>query len=96
MALLSKAEVHEKLKGLEGWFIHGNSIRKEFVFAGFPEAVAFVARLVPEAERADHHPDVTINYKTVTVSYTTHSKGGLTEKDFAGARMADGKAREQG
>ncbi|HEY3120898.1 MAG TPA: 4a-hydroxytetrahydrobiopterin dehydratase [Vicinamibacteria bacterium] len=96
MPLLSRAEIQERLRGLDGWTLDGNAIRKRFVFAGFPEAVAFVSRLVPEAERADHHPDVTINYKTVTVSYTTHSRGGLTEKDFAGARMADGKAREQG
>ncbi len=41
-------------------------------------------RLVPGAEAADHHPDVLINYKRVTLTYSTHSEGGLTEKDFAG------------
>ena len=41
-------------------------------------------RLVPGAEAADHHPDILINYR-VTLTYTTHSEGGLTEKDFAGA-----------
>ena len=46
-------------------------------------------RLVPGAEAADHHPDLTINYRRVTVVYTTHSAGGLTEKDLAGARMAE-------
>jgi 4a-hydroxytetrahydrobiopterin dehydratase len=44
---------------------------------------------VPEAEAADHHPDIQINYRRVTLSYSTHSDGGLTEKDFAGAAMAD-------
>jgi 4a-hydroxytetrahydrobiopterin dehydratase len=53
-----------------------------------------VNRLVPDAERADHHPDIEINYKRVTLSYSTHSEGGLTTKDFDGARMADRKARE--
>ena len=46
-------------------------------------------RLVPGCEAADHHPDVTINYRRVTLSYTTHSEGGLTVKDVAGARAAD-------
>ena len=49
----------------------------------------FVNRLVPGAEAADHHPDILINYKRVTLIYSTHSEGGLTEKDFEGARMAD-------
>jgi 4a-hydroxytetrahydrobiopterin dehydratase len=93
---LSSTEIEQRMRALEGWTLAGDAIQKRFTFSGFPEAVAFVSRLVPEAERADHHPDVTINYKTVTVSYTTHSEGGLTENDFAGARMADGKAREQG
>jgi 4a-hydroxytetrahydrobiopterin dehydratase len=51
-----------------------------------------VNRLVPGAEAADHHPDVQISYKRVTLSYSTHSEGQLTEKDFAGAAMADGVA----
>ncbi len=62
---------------------------RQFTFDGFPEAVAFVTRLVAPAEAADHHPDVTINYRRVTVSYSTHSEGGVTEKDVEGATVAD-------
>ena len=50
-------------------------------------------RLVPEAEAADHHPDIIINYRRVTLLYSTHSEGGLTQKDFDGAAMADRKVR---
>ena len=46
-------------------------------------------RLAPEAKAADHHPDILINYKRVTLTYSTHSEGGLTDKDFDGAAMAD-------
>ena len=95
MALLSKAEIDEQLETLDGWTLDGKAIRKQFTFAGFPQAVAFVTRLVPDAERADHHPDITINYRRVTLSWSTHSEGGLTAKDIAGATMADGHAREQ-
>lgn len=94
MARLSDAEIRDQVARLEGWALDGNAIRRQFTFKGFPEAVAFVQRLVPECEAADHHPDVTINYKRVTLSYSTHSEGGLTSKDFDGARMADRKARE--
>ncbi len=90
MALLTDAEVTVALAGLPGWSRQGDTILREFEFAGFPEAVAFVARLVPGAEAAAHHPDVTIHYRHVTVSYTTHDERGLTEKDVAGATMAEG------
>jgi 4a-hydroxytetrahydrobiopterin dehydratase len=89
VAKLERAEIERRMKSLSGWALEGDAIRKEFTFAGFPEAVAFVNRLVPEAEAADHHPDILINYKRVTLTYSTHSEGGLTEKDFEGAAMAD-------
>lgn len=82
-------DVDAALRDLPGWFHTGQALRKEFAFPGFPDAVAFVARLVPGAEAADHHPDVTINYRRVTIEYTTHSEGRVTDKDVAGARMAD-------
>ena len=89
MPKLSMSAAEERVKSLTGWRLEGDQIVKQFSFGGFPEAVAFVNRLVPEAEAADHHPDILINYKRVTLTYSTHSEGGLTDKDFAGAAMAD-------
>ncbi len=86
---LSRSEAEQRLKSVNGWALEGDSIRKQFTFAGFLEAVAFVNRLAPAVEAADHHPDILINYKRVTLTYSTHSEGGLTEKDFAGALAAD-------
>lgn len=91
--LLTSDEIATALRGLDGWTREGDGIRKQFTFAGFPEAVAFVQRLVPGAEAADHHPDIAINYRRVTLAYSTHSEGGLTKKDLDGARMADSVAR---
>ena len=90
---LTAAEIEREVGELNGWTLDGNAIRKQYAFSGFPEAVAFVNRLVPEAEAADHHPDITINYRRVTLSYSTHSEGGLTLKDFAAARVADRLSR---
>jgi 4a-hydroxytetrahydrobiopterin dehydratase len=89
MSRLSRAEIDQRMRELQGWTLDGEAIRKQYTFAGFPQAIAFVNRLVPEAEAADHHPDITINYKRVTLVYSTHSEGGLTTKDFVGAAMAD-------
>ncbi len=92
MSILSEQQVQQQLKNLEAWTLEGRAIRKQFTFNDFPAAVAFVNRLVPEAEAADHHPDIIINYRKVTLVFSTHSEGGLTQKDFDGAAMADRKA----
>ena len=86
---LSESEIQTELQKLNGWTRDGDAIRKQYTLGGFPDAVAFVARLAFDAEAADHHPDILINYKRVTLTYSTHDEGGLTEKDFAGAALAD-------
>ena len=94
MALLKNDEITKALKALEGWSLDGKAIKKQFTFQDFPEAVLFVSALVPGAEEADHHPDIEIHYKRVILSYSTHDAGGLTQKDFDGAAMADAVAAE--
>ena len=89
MSKLSHADVDERMKRLSGWTLQGDEIRKQYTFKDFPGAMAFVNRLATEAEAADHHPDILVNYKRVTLTYSTHSEGGLTAKDFEGAAMAD-------
>jgi 4a-hydroxytetrahydrobiopterin dehydratase len=86
---LSPADVDQRMKSLSGWSLQGDEIRKQYTFKDFPAAIAFVNRIAPEAQAADHHPDILINYKRVTLTYSTHSEGGLTDKDFAGAATAD-------
>ena len=90
---LSSEEINARLETLPGWAVRDNALVREFTFAGFPDAVAFVTRLAFEAEAADHHPDLRVSYKRVTVTWSTHSEGGVTEKDVAGARKADAIAR---
>jgi 4a-hydroxytetrahydrobiopterin dehydratase len=86
---LSRTDAEQRSKTLNGWTLDGDAIRKQYTFKNFLEAIAFVNRIAPEAEAADHHPDILINYKRVTLTYSTHSEGGLTDKDFAGAAAAD-------
>lgn len=86
---LTEDQIQEELEKLRGWVREGNAIRKQYTLGGFPDAIAFVARLAFDAEAADHHPDITINFKRVTLVFSTHSEGGLTQKDFDGARKVD-------
>ena len=89
MPKLTRADAEQRLKTADGWTLEGDAIRKKYTFTDFMDAIAFVNRLAAEAEKADHHPDILINYKRVTLTYSTHSEGGLTIKDFDGAATAD-------
>jgi pterin-4a-carbinolamine dehydratase len=69
---LTEEQIQEELEKLRGWAREGNAIRKQYTLGGFPDAIAFVARLAFDAEAADHHPDSTINFKRVTLVFSTH------------------------
>lgn len=89
MSRLNDTQIADGLASLPGWTRVGDAIEKVLAFASFPDAVAYLVRLAFEAEGADHHPEVTVSYRRVTLSYSTHSEGGLTVKDLDGARTAD-------
>lgn len=96
MTLIPSEEVTRRVKEMPGWSAEQAGIRRQFTFPSFPDALAFVVRVGFVAESADHHPDLAISYKKVTVAYSTHSEGGVTAKDFAGAQSADDIARSLG
>jgi 4a-hydroxytetrahydrobiopterin dehydratase len=89
VAALSKAEIQQKLQDLPGWSHQGKSLHKRYTFKSFVPAIAFVNRVAEAAEKAAHHPDITVNYNVVSLALSTHSEGGVTEKDFALARQMD-------
>ena len=87
-----KGEELRRLYGqLQGWtMVNEHHLEKEYRFPDFREALAYVNRLGEVAEREGHHPDVFLTWGRVKVTLWTHSVGGLSEKDFALAREADG------
>jgi 4a-hydroxytetrahydrobiopterin dehydratase len=89
VALLSDAEVAEKLTGLSGWERSGAAIQKSFKRDDFVGSVRFLSSLVEPAEAMNHHPDVAVSWDTVTVTISTHSEGGLTAADFELAEKID-------
>lgn len=78
---LTEEEIGAALGRLPGWERDRNAIRKTYVFDGFPLALEFVNAVADEAEAANHHPDIDIRWNKVTMYLTTHSAGGLTQKD---------------
>ena len=93
---IDEKEARKRLAELPGWTLEDGALRRQFTFDGFPGAISFLVRLGFSAEAADHHPDIVINYKRVTLTYVTHSANGLTEKDFAGAVEASATAGRVG
>lgn len=74
----------------EGWEEIGGALQREFTFANFAEALAFVNRVGGAAEEADHHPDMTIHdYKCVTIRWRSHDVGAISDRDHALAARTD-------
>ena len=74
------------------WIEKDGALERTFELPSFPEAIAFVTRVAELAERENHHPDISVSYKKVTLRWTTHSEGGITERDHALAEQTDGLA----
>ena len=82
MPKLTAEEITKGLKELQGWQLADSVIKKQYTLPSFMDGIRFVDRVAHLAEMADHHPDIQINYKRVTMMLSTHSEGGITQKDF--------------
>lgn len=89
MAVLSAEAIQQRLVKMHGWSLQGKDLRRDFTFKSFMPGIEFVNKIAQAAESAGHHPDITIRYNVVGISLSTHSEGGVTEKDFALAGKID-------
>lgn len=87
--MLNEQGIAAHLAALDGWTREGNTIVKAFKFANYHETLAFVNAVAWIAHRSDHHPDLEVGYNRCRVAFSTHSAGGLTDKDFANAARID-------
>lgn len=88
--LLTNDALAEALADLEGWSLveNGTAIEAEFSFKGFNAAFGFMTRVALAAERQNHHPEWSNVYNCVTIRWTTHSEGGVTDLDVKLARTS--------
>lgn len=80
--LLDDTAIEAGIAGLTGWNRDGDSLVRTVELDNFPQAIMVVARVGELAERADHHPDIDIRWRTLTFRCSTHSAGGITTKDI--------------
>ena len=87
-ALLPQDAIAAALPGLAGWEYDaaGKALRRALKFRDFSAAFAFMTRVALLAEKADHHPEWSNVYNRVEIVLSTHSAGGVTDKDVALAR----------
>ena len=80
---LSPEEIEKQLERLAHWKFEENKIVRHLQFDTFMLAIAFINRIAPLAEVADHHPEIFNVYNRVELVLTTHDCSGLSLKDFA-------------
>src|SRR5207237_9292129 len=86
---LSDIAIQRELGTLPGWSRRADVITKTFQFRSFLTGIDFVAAIAKAAEAADHHPDIDIRYTKIICTLSTHSAGGITQKDLDMARHID-------
>jgi 4a-hydroxytetrahydrobiopterin dehydratase len=83
MAVMDESGIISKLRSLNGWSYSGSQIEKEYKLKDFISALDFINRIGKDAEALNHHPDILLHsYNKVKISISTHSEGGVTDKDF--------------
>ena len=83
--VLKSPSLNKSLKSLQkkGWKVEGKSIVKTFTTKNFPQTMALVIGICGLCQQYDHHPDyLTMKYAEVKVSFSTHTAGGITDKDI--------------
>lgn len=87
--VLSDERLETALSHLPQWRRTGDAIERSAELASFPQAIQVVNRVAEIAESVNHHPDIDIRWRTVTFRLSTHSEGGITEKDVSLAGEID-------
>lgn len=83
MEKLNPDLVLQRIKEVKGWFVEGNSIKKIIKTKGFPSTAGIVTTICTICQQFDHHPDhLTMKYTEIEVVFSTHTAGGITEKDI--------------
>lgn len=90
MAILPSEELDNRLVDMIGWHYRDHHICKEYELNNFKEALDFVNKIGEAAEHMNHHPDIFIHsWNKVEIAISTHSEGGVTEKDFILAKRIE-------
>ncbi|HEY3175207.1 MAG TPA: 4a-hydroxytetrahydrobiopterin dehydratase [Candidatus Polarisedimenticolia bacterium] len=88
------AEVARRLLGHPAWRREDGCIVRRLEFTTFMNGIEFINRVASQAEEIDHHPDILISWRRVTLTLYSHDAGGITARDFALAGRIDALVSE--
>ena len=89
MPVLEQQKLDAEVGKLDGWEVRDGALQTAFQCGDFSGSMAFLNKVADAANAADHHPDVSIAWDTVTLRWVTHSEGGITDSDVGMARKSD-------
>ncbi|AXP82588.1 Putative pterin-4-alpha-carbinolamine dehydratase [Mariniflexile rhizosphaerae] len=89
MSKLSAEDIEKRLLNLPEWDYYDDAIHAEFEFENFKDCFSAMSRIAFECEALNHHPDWSNVYNVLTISLSTHSENGVTEKDFKLAKAIE-------
>jgi 4a-hydroxytetrahydrobiopterin dehydratase len=90
MSKFNQEQINSNFLKLSGWSYENDSLTRQFLFKDFIEALSFVNAVGLESEKMDHHPDILMfAWNKVNITISTHSAGGVTEKDFSLAQKIE-------
>jgi len=87
--LLTDEEIAAAVSILTGWSLDEGKLTRKYLFPSFPDAIAFVNKVAAIAERMNHHPFISVDYRRVTLKLTTWHSGGITKLDIESASAYD-------
>ena len=90
---LSTSEIETRLSGLGGWRFENGALRRNYPTDGWRGSLLVANAIGFICEAADHHADVLVTWPRVEVALSTHSAGGITDKDFEVARLIEAQVR---
>lgn len=92
-ARLTDEDISAFLAAHGGWERLSESLCRVYAFDSYAAGIAFVVRIGFAAEARDHHPDLLVGWRKVTVTWSTHDAGGITALDLEMAERTDQLSR---
>lgn len=87
---LTHTEIDEALSTLSGWAHEADHLVRTYTLPSYAAGLMFAVAVGTLAEAHDHHPDLSISYKKVRVSLTTHdAQNQVSARDVALARAIE-------
>jgi 4a-hydroxytetrahydrobiopterin dehydratase len=85
----SEVAISETLSQFAGWRFESNQLKKDFTFDNFDQVEPSISAVMAIARQQDHHPDVSFGFKNVSIAFSTHSAGGISDNDWICAAQVE-------